>query len=67
VDFESVDAELTFTEDCDMLECINVTIVDDKFFERKEYFQIHVETGLENAVIVGSQYVSVTIYDDEGA
>ena len=45
--------------------CVYVPLIDDDYFEKTEYFYVHVESE-ENVEIHGSPYISVHIYDNDG-
>ena len=45
--------------------CVYIPLIDDDYFEKREYFYVHVEPE-ENVVIHDSPYIPVHIYDDDG-
>lgn len=44
----------------------DVTILDDELLEGYEHFNIHIYNVEQNIIVLEPQYVSITIYDDEG-
>lgn len=47
------------------LVCIHITIIDDIFVEKNEYFSLHIKLLDQNAWVYGSLYVNIHIYDND--
>ena len=45
--------------------CFNVIIIDDKIFEKNEYFLVHIRGAEENVHIYPPRYVPVHIHDND--
>ena len=45
--------------------CFNVSITDDMFVEKNEFFSVHIKTEDRNVWIRGLPYSVITIYDDD--
>ena len=48
------------------LTCVDIPIIDDHRFEKKEYFYLHVKVEERNIHIYGHPYISIHIYDNDG-
>lgn len=46
-------------------ECVNISVMDDKAFEKDEVFTVHL-VDFEEGIIADTSYIEVIINDDEG-
>ena len=46
--------------------CIHIDIMDDIYVEKNEYFSLHIKLVDLNVWVIGSLYVDIHIYDDDG-